>query len=108
MSSWFTIGVEVKRAWDSHSFVKGALTGSFLGNALVEHGLKRCPLYLKIRENIAVHAASQVLSKSNTGEREISAKILENLLNKTHISKVGIALKNKIFNMTRKDLFNCG
>jgi hypothetical protein len=107
MSSWFHIGIEVKNAWDSHNLVKDALTGTLLGNLLVERGLKKWPAYLKIRDGIAVHVSSKLMTRSDLASREISLKILENTLDKSHISKVSSALKQKVANMTCRDFFAC-
>lgn len=102
--SWFSLGVQTKQVWDSYSCLNGVLYGNICGNAIVDHGLKKCPLYLKHTEKAASLIADSFTPHCAKLSHKITPKILEKAISKDQISGLSLVLKDQCSQLTARNI----
>jgi len=106
--SWFSLSVQGKSAWDSHSFVNGLLTGGAAGGFIFKHCIEGSWLHCRMREAAGSAFSAALAPKLILYSPDIAAKILERSIEQEKIYHVAGRLRSHLHKISREDVLAAG
>ncbi len=78
--SWFSLIQAESSVLHSQHFCSSILTGKFIGEYAVNHILKKCKAYVRIRETVAQFFSNKLSPKIESISPEVTQKLLERVI----------------------------